>query len=210
MLLALPLSFLVATASAEDAEEAVREAFSAYRSALLAGNGERAAGLLSGSTHDYYDEMRALALYGDADAVKGQSLVNQMQVLLLRLRVAPDQLESSSPGAIIALAVDQGWIGKSSVLELQPGKVLSEGDVAVLHVLVEGRDAGPAFRFQREAGAWHLDLLPTLQASNAALQMAARKQGVPEDEFALVLMESVLGRKIGAEAWVPPRSRAEP
>ncbi len=125
---------------------------------------------------------------------------------MLRLRLPADELESLSPAELIAHAVDQGWIGKQSVLGIQPGKVLAEGDVAVIHVLIDEQDAGPAFQFARESGAWRLDLVPTTQAGNAALQMAARQQGVPEREFLLLLMESVLGRKVGSEAWVPPRS----
>jgi hypothetical protein len=201
---------LSTVALGEDNAAAVRNVFSAYRSAILSGEGDEAAAFLSQSTYDYYDEMRRLALYGDAKAVQAQSLVNQMQVLLFRLRVPSDQLESLSSQALIAHAVDQGWIGKNSVLKLQPGQVLSEGDVAVLHVIVDGKDAGPAFRFNRESGAWRLDLLPTMQASNAALQLTAKQQGVPENEFMLVLMESVLGRKVGPEAWNPLRNSSQP
>ena len=192
---------------AEDDAEAVRRVFSAYRAAILAGKGDAAAALLSRSTYAYYDEMRQLALRGDAASVQSQSLVNQMQVLMLRLRVPLGQLESLAPRELIAYAVDQGWIGKQSVLKLQPGKVHAEGDVAVLDVIIDAQEAGPAFSFNRESGAWRLDLVPTTQLGNAALELAARQQGIPESEFMLVLIESVLGRKVGAEAWVPPRGR---
>lgn len=110
-----------------------------------------------------------------------------------------------SPQELIAHAVNEGWIDKSSVLTLQAGKVLSEGDVAALHVIVDEQDAGPLFRFNRESGEWRLDLVPTTQATNAALQMTAEQQGISEEEFTLILIESVMGRKVGAEAWVPPR-----
>lgn len=190
--------------------EAVRRIFSAYRSAILSGRGDEAAALLSRSTYDYYDDMRQLALFGQASSVQSQSLVNQLQILMLRLRDPPDKLGSLSPEALIAHSVDKGWIGKNSVLKIQPGKVLSEADVAVLYVNVDGKDAGPAFRFNRESGAWRLDLVPTTQATNAALQSTAKQQGMTESEFMLVLMESVLGRKVGDEAWLPPRGDSQP
>ena len=205
----MALLLIPASARSEGDAKAVRRVFSAYRSALLAGEGDAAAALLTRSTYDYYDEMRRLALYADAGTVQAQSLINQLQVLMLRLRLPADELESLSPEELIAHAVDQGWIGKESVLTLQPGKVRSEGDVAVLHVEIDGEDAGPAFHFRRESGAWRLDLVPTTQAGNAALQMAARRQDIPEREFLLVLVESVLGRKVGSEAWLPPRSASQ-
>ena len=178
LLLLLPAGSALAEADAD----AVRRVFSAYRSAILSGEGNAAAALLSQSTYDYYDEMRQLALYGSADTVKALSLVNQMQVLTLRLRVPTDELESLSSQALIAHAVDQGWIGKNSVLKLQPGKVLADGDVAVLHLIVDGKDAGTAFRFNRESRAWRLDLVPTTQAPHQSLD---REQKTNQTQFHL-------------------------
>ncbi len=209
LLLAIALVVVALPGSADDGE-AVRTAFSAYRAAVLAGDGAAAAGLLSTSTHQYYGEMQQLALHGDAPTVQALSLVDQMQVLLFRLRVPAEQLDELSPKGLVAHSVDEGWIGKDSVLTLAPGKVQSEGDVAVLHVFVNGQDAGPAFRFNREPTGWKLDLLPTLQASNATLQLAAKERGVSEDEFMLILMESILGRKVTPDAWTPPRPGERP
>ena len=199
-----------ATALAADDVDAVRGAFSAYRSAILSGEGDAAAALLSRSTYDYYDEMRRLALEGSPEAVQAQSLVNQMQVLLLRLRVPREKLESLSAEALVAHTVYQGWVAKSSVLRLEPGKVVPEGDAAVLHVIIDEQDAGPAFHFQREAGSWRLDLVPTTQASNDTLELAAQQQGVPRSEFMRALMESAVGRPLGPEIWAPLRSAARP
>ena len=199
------LLLLSTAAAAADDSTAIHEAFSAYRSAILAGNGASATAYLSSSTFEYYDQMRELALDGDLKTVQGLSLINQMQVLMLRLRVPPDQLGSMTPHELVAHAVNEGWIGKNSVLAVQPGRVLSEKNVAVLHAIVNGQDAGPAFRFNRESGAWRLDLVPTIQAANAGLQMAIKREGVSESEFMITLIESVVGRKIGAEAWEPVR-----
>jgi hypothetical protein len=149
-------------------------------------------------------------LYGNAETVQAQPLVNQLNILLLRLRVPLDELESLSPRALIAHTVDQGWIAKSGVLGLEPGKVVAEGDAAVLHVVIDEQDAGPAFRFDREGGAWRLDLVPTTQDGNAALELAVRQQGVSESEFMLALVESAVGRKLGPEVWVPLRSTSPP
>jgi hypothetical protein len=35
--------------------------------------------------------------------------------------------------------------------------------------------------------------------------MAAKHEGVSESEFVVTLIESVVGRKVGAEAWEPLR-----
>ncbi len=203
-ILFLALVLGTATSSAEDDSDAVRSVFASYRRAILSGDGDAAAALLSQSTYDYYAEMKYLALYGSSEEVKSQSLVNQMQVLMYRLRIPTEQLESMSPRSLFAHEVNLGWIGKSSVVKLQPGKVISEGNAAALHVVVDGQVAGAPFQFNRESAQWRLDLVPTTQARNAALETIGKQQGVSGEGFMLILMESVLGRKVGAEDWEAP------
>ena len=203
---------LLAPERALAAEEAdlVREVFTSYRTAILAGDGEKASGLLSQTTYAYYDEMRTLALYGAEETVRAQPLVNQLQVLLFRTRIPSEQLQAFTPQGLIAHAVDQGWIGRQGVQRVQPGAVETEGEAAVLSVKIDDQDAGPLFRFNREDGGWRLDLVPTTQASNAALRMAAESQRMTEADFIGVMMESVLGRKLAADDWKPPLARPNP
>lgn len=195
---------LAPNAQANPEEQAIRHVFASYRTAVLSGDGEVGAKLLSQTTIEYYDQMRHLALYGSGETVRNLSLINQMQVLLFRARMDPMHLKSMSGHDVLAYAIKQGWTGKSSIVQLQIGKVLIEDPVAVAHGVFNGQDAGPAFRFVKEAGAWRFDLLPMLQASNAALQMSAMQQGISERDFMLILIESVVGRKLGPEMWEPP------
>lgn len=192
-------------ARASDAGDSIRSVFSAYRTAIMEGKGEEAADLLSRSTLDYFDKMRTLALHGDAATVQALALVDQMQVMLFRLRVPVETLETLSAKGLVAYAVEQGWIGKTSVAKVTPGKVQSQGDDAMLHVRVNGKDAGPAFRFGREAVGWRLDLVPTLKATDGILRSAALREGVSHNEYILAVMSIALERNVGDEAWVPPR-----
>lgn len=210
--LAVAIAVLWAAAPAlgadDDAPE-VRRVFSAYRDALLAGEGSTAAALLSHSTYDYYDEMRKLALYGAPETVRAKPLIDQMQVLMFRLRVPTERLEALSPEGLIAHAVDRGWIGRNAVLKVRPGEVELDEDRAVLHVRVDDRDAGE-FQLAREAEGWRIDLVPTTQASNVALERAAEQRGVPGSDLVLVLLESIVGRTLDDSAWLPPRTAAKP
>ncbi len=202
----LVLISLATVVVADDADE-IRGAFEAYRSAILEGRGDEAAGLLSRSTYDYYDGARRLALTGDEQAVKARILVDQMQVLLLRLRAPLDVLDSSTPPQLIAYAVEQGWIGKESVESIQAGQVRVQGDAATVTAIIGGQDMGPAFRFSRE-GSWRLDLVPTVQAVNAAIQAAAKESGLSDEAFMVALMSRVVGRELGSEMWQPLRKPA--
>lgn len=197
-------------AVAQSDEGSVRDAFVNYRSALLAGDGAAAAAHLSQSTYDYYDAMRRFALYGDAKTVQDQPVTDQLQILLLRLRVAPQMLESLSPVGLIAHSIEQGWIGRSSVERIEPGKVVTQGDAAIIHVVVDGEDRGPAFRFHRELGVWRLDLVPVMRATDASIRMAIEREGMGESDFMLAVVERAIGREIGIEAWIPLREPPVP
>lgn len=186
---------------AADDTDAVQGTFSAYRSAILSGDGEAAAALLSQNTLGYYNEARRIALYGELDEVEEQALVTQMIILSFRLRVPTERLESFSTRSLVAHVIEKGWIGKNSVEKLGPGQIFSEGDAAMMRATVEGHDTTIELRFSRESGAWRLDLLPTMVASNTALQNTAKQQGVSERELLVALLERVTGRKVDSRAW---------
>ena len=110
----------------------------------------------------------------------------------------------------LAQGADDPLLEKNGVQRVEPGKVVVKGDVAMLYVIAGGKDAVPGFIFHRESIGWRLDLVRTTQASNAALELAAKKQGVSEREFMIVLMEFALEREVGSEVWVAPKSAAAP
>ena len=201
----LALGLLAPSAQASTDSEAIQGAFSAYRKAVLTGDGAGAAGLLSASTHDYYELVRRLALHGDIDTVQGLSLMNQMQILMFRVRVPADQLEAQDSTGLISHAVSEGWIGKNSVRTLAPGPVEQTGDEAVLQTVIEGYERAPALRFVREDAAWKLDLVPTMKAGNVAFVKTAAQRGISQEEFLYTLLKQALGEELDASVWNAPR-----
>jgi len=192
-------------------EEAIRKAFEAYRTALLASDGRAAEYLLSKGTIDYYVELRDLALYAPSESLQGQTLVDQMQVLLLRIRMDPEQLEAMSGSELLVHSVEQGWIGKEGITRARLGKLRIAESSAVAHAEINGQDIGPAFHFVKEAGdIWRLDLLPTLESSNASLEFAAERRGISGRELLLMLIESSVGHEVDAGAWNPPIPAPQP
>lgn len=202
------LSTVAANAAPGDAD-AIRKVFLAYRGSILAGDGPSAAALLSRSTYDYYDAVRRLALTGDARTVQNRPLSDQVQILLYRLRVPREKLDSLSPLGLIAYSIDQGWIGKESVEKIQPGPVVVRGDTALVHVVVDGEDRGPGFRFDREDDGWRLDLVPVMRATDRSLRMAVERENMGESDFILAVVERALDREVGIEAWIPLQRESE-
>lgn len=185
--------------------EAVRETFEHYRRALLAEDGESAAGLVSTNTLEAYQRYRDLALTGSEDAVKELSMVERMQVLLLRHRIEPDALEMMTGRGTFAHAVDEAWVGSGGIQRLQIHRVTVRGDEANANVGMGPAPSPELFRFTKEEGEWRFDLMPSLTSAEGALQQMAAARGIEENEFLLGMIGSMSGEPATEALWQPPR-----
>lgn len=208
---AFSLFFSTATVANEggaNGANAVRQTFAEYRLALLRQDGDAAVEVLSQPTVDYYAAIQQLAVCGSEDEVRGQSLIDRMQVLLMRLRVPKGELLTMSGRETLIYAIEQGWVGRSDVASASVGDVTITNGTAVGQHVVQGQPSEAKFYFVNEEGAWKLDLLPTIQASGKAMSMLAKQHNRQEDEWLFQLVGLVTQRQLTDAAWEPisPRS----
>ena len=203
--LRLAIAFAIGVGGCSTADEAqmVRQVFEKYKQAVLSDNGEAAASFLSQKTIDYYGDMQQLAVCASPQEVRNQSMVNRMQVFLLRWRVPPDVLPQMSELELVTYAVNQGWIGKSDVVTLDIGDVAVSDSVAFAQVVKNDQSSMMKFQFLKESGAWKLNLQPLLQVSNVAFKELATQSGIEENEFIFRLLESLEGRQPTEQIWQP-------
>ena len=185
--------------------EAVRETFERYRRALVEEDGDAAAGLVSTNTLEAYQRFRDLALTGSAAAVNEVSMVERMQVLLLRHRIEADALESMSGRDAFTHAVDQAWVGSGGIDRLQVHRVSVRGDQATANVGMGRAPSPDLFHFRKEDGAWRFDLMPSLSSAEGALEQMAAARGVEENEFLLGMIGAMSGEPATEALFEPPR-----
>ena len=181
----------------------VRQSFADYRAAILADEGDAATELVSSASVAYFAEMQRLALYASSEEVRSQSLVNQMQILTFRYRIDAEALRSMTPKKLFAYTIDQGWTGKSGVLELELGLIEVTRDVAVAKVLKDGRPTRIEYRYVRERDGWRWDMEPTLHSTNKGLKMLADQRETSEESLVLSLLESTYGSGVRPTIWNP-------
>jgi len=192
-------------AAAQDEAADVREAFLGYRTAILTGDGETAAELVTERTRTLYREFADDALTLDKPGLDGLHVMDRISVMQLRHQMTRQQLESMNGGEIVAYAVDHGWIGKDGAARLQIGNFTVEGDSASAPILGgDGKETLLRMRFAREQGLWRLDLVEMMALTRVAIAQAIRQTGLTEDEFILFALEATSGRKPGPEIWSPP------
>ncbi|MBW3539792.1 MAG: hypothetical protein KY476_05940, partial [Planctomycetes bacterium] len=188
--------------SDSDVEE-VGNAFEAYQSALTTTDGEKAAESVSSATIQLYQEHSDLSISGDPETVQNLSMINRMQVLLIRHRVAPASLKAMDGREVFAHAVNNEWIGKDSVVRVGIDDVAITGNRATAKVTKGGKRTGETFHFVKEHGRWKLDLTPTFRAADQLFQEAARRRGMSENEFIFSVITSLSGRQVTDEIWQP-------
>jgi ABC-type oligopeptide transport system substrate-binding subunit len=188
----------------ENAIQGVSDCFAAYKGAILAQKGEVAVEHLSQGTIDEFQNYVNLALTADREELEALSVINRMQVILMRHRIPLDTLRGLNGRSAIVYAVDRDWIGKNAVIRTELGEVSTHDDRATAEVIIGGQKAPTRFQFRRENGTWRFDLLTVLMDGNTAMKRAAEQAGMDENEFLFNLTESVTGKKIDESIWTPP------
>ncbi|HVM95464.1 MAG TPA: hypothetical protein VMT89_03695 [Candidatus Acidoferrales bacterium] len=184
--------------------ENIQAVFRTYKDAVLKGDGAAAAAVLSQDTVDWYAESQQLALHGTKDQLQKLQPLQRFQALAFRYRTDPHVLRTLSPRQVIAYAVEQGWMGKSTLERTDIGDVKIAGDTAEAEVTVDGKPAGQQYNFMREQGQWRFDQLPLLASGDEQLRAAAAQRKMSEEQLILALLEAFSKKKVGDEIWVPP------
>lgn len=183
---------------------AVKQAFDSYKSAILNDKGADAAECVDRQTLDWYEDTRRWALTATRAQLAELSLFNRLQAVLVRHRVARAELEKMDGRKLFVHAVENGWVGKSSVSGLEIGEVSITGAFAAGTVVKEGRPTNLKFQFVIEAGRWRLKLLPVMKQAEPALRAQIKRAGLTEDGYILQVAETVSGRKPAPTIWDPP------
>jgi len=188
-------------------EQAIRGVFLHYQEAIGKRQGETAANLVSEKTLAYYERMRVAALSMPAAEVKSSPLMDRMMTLLLRARVAKEDLKAWHGRELFVQAVAQGWVGEGAQ-RLVPDEVSIDGSTASLGMRSGTSIMPPAqgYRLYQEAGGWKLDIMSIAPPDGPGMKAMEKKlaQIDPNPERALEkLTEKTSGKPVSAAIWEP-------
>jgi hypothetical protein len=196
-------------APANPDEPAIRATFEAYRTALLARDGEGALSHVSQPVLEYYGYVRDLALYASAAEVRARPLSDQLFVLLLRHRIPSARLRGMTARQVFTHGVAQGWISDEQARTQQIGRIGVTGNMAFAEMLIGGRRSPIGLHFVRQEGAWKWDMLGVIQGMDTALRSVAERAGITPEALLLRSAERVAGRRVPPTIWDPPFPRPD-
>ena len=184
-------------------QQAVRQIFSAYKYALLNDLGAEAADLISEKTLRHYDQLRQLALTGDANELKELPSFNRLVVLAIRHNVAAIMLRKMQGKDIFAYGVKNQWVAKDSVAPFELGNINIYGNYAGGEISLNGSSGNSQLEFRKENGVWRLNLMPLLE--RVGRERSAQLNSYPDENKTIVgIIEQMSGRKVDPGIWTPP------
>lgn len=187
-----------------DDKAGVEAAWTDFKKASLSGQGEIAAGRVTSATHDYYEEIRKLALEASRDELGKYVFMKRYTALGMRLRMPAEQLRSMSGRELFVYSVDQGWIGKNSATDEGIGEITVTGDHARAVATKAGRPTRQYYHFVKKDGVWRLDMLQLMKFANVAFDQMLQDSGMTEAQFTKRFLEATTGKTVTDDLWIPP------
>lgn len=193
---------VVAHAKAASENDAVMKSLVAYHDALQRGDGKDAVRWSTGKTVAFYDDVREQALHASASDLRKLSPMSKLTVLMVRAQLKASDLRELDGAAMMALAVEKGWISREPLVQSDLGKITVKGDEARIEHKLHGK-ATWTYRLVKEKGDWRFDVTSAFPAAEVVLQAWMVDQGKKEEELLLDLIKKQTGAKPDASIWQP-------
>ena len=197
------LIFLSLKSYSQSDTELVLESFENYKNAILTDKGTLAADYVDSRTMKYYDDILEEIKSADSLTVDSMSILDKLTVLTMRHRVAKNDLLSFDGRGLFIYAIDNGMVGKNSVVSAELGEVTTTGDFSKAEFMTNGRKTPFFYHFYREDGNWKIDLTHLLSMGTMGFKKLIEDSGETENDFILNILELLTGQRPSAAVWQP-------
>ncbi|MCC6370927.1 MAG: hypothetical protein IT236_07985 [Bacteroidia bacterium] len=189
-----------------DTEKEVRNAYDAYKTAILNGDGEGTSKLVSSNTMQYYGTLLDMVLTADSNKLMLEGLLEKFTVLAIRQTVDWGRLRAMSGKELFVYAIENGMIGKDAA-KTSIGNIEYKNDNLVIgEILKDGIPTNVYTDFKREDGKWRVNFQTLLKANEKSLRNMMQQPGLTENECLLAFFKSVFGVAPSREMWLPVKA----
>ena len=188
--------------AAQSTQDSIRGTFNDYKSAILNDDGERAVGYVDSRTLAYYGEMLDKTKTADSSTVDALPIMDKLMVLAIRHRTSRADLLRFDAQKLFVYAIEQGMVGKGSVMNIEIGEVTVDGATARGQFMSNGVPGPVYFGFYDENG-WKVDLTSIFPAANEAFQQMVDESTTNENEYLIQILEMLTGTPASEDIWQP-------
>ncbi len=179
----------------------VQKSFDDYKSAILNDKGEEAVNFVDSRTIKYYSEILDKSKNADSTTVSSMGLMDKLMVLTIRHKTSKQDILSFDGKGLLVYAINEGMVGKGSVMNTSIGEVEIDGTFAKGQFISNGEIAPFHFNFYKEDNAWKVDLTSIFSIGTTAFRTMQKESGYEENEYLFMLLEYMTGKKPGVEIW---------
>ena len=197
------LTLIAFGCSKVDQAPMVKESFQQYKSALLNQDGFTAYFYVDSNTKAYYDEILDKVMTASESETKNMSFGTKMIVTMARHSISNQQLREMNGEELFIYAVENGWIGKESISNLEITVSSIEKNIAETHVVNEEGEAPFGFTFRKEDKTWRIDLTSMFSRTEMVLEEQIKESGVDEDVFIYAMLTQTSGFRPDESIWEP-------
>jgi len=199
----LLLIFLAIDSYSQSDKELVLKSFENYKNAILTDKGKVAVDFVDSRTMNYYSTILDKTITADSLEVESLGIIDKLTVLSLRHRVTKKNLLNFNATDLFVYAIDNGMVGKNSVINAELGDVFTNGDFSKAEFVVNGSKTPFFFHFYREAKVWKIDITHLFPLGAMSLKKMVEDSGENENEFITNILEVLTGKKPTENIWKP-------
>lgn len=185
------------------AADDIQSVFQKYRTALLTGDGEAAWAVLDSHTQNFYSTALQDALTLPKSRLDRLDMIHKLTVLRLRADLRREELQNLTGHDVLVMAVQNGWISKSSVESMTNLHRIEVTDRYAGAFLPESPKI-PALYFINEGSEWKLSLFRSFELVNATMRQWRVQSGQTERDFLLGMLRQVSKYEVDEKIWDGP------
>jgi len=199
----ISLIFLSISSYSQSDKELVLKSFENYKNAILTDKGSVAADFVDSRTMNYYSTILDKVKTADSLEIDAMGLIDKLTVLTMRHRVPKKNLLNFNGEDLFIYAIDNGMVGKSSVVNAELGDVVTNDDFSQAEFVVNGQKTPFFFHFYHEDNVWKIDITHLFSLGTMALKQMIEDSGESENDYIVTILELLTGEKPTENIWKP-------
>ena len=197
------ISSLLTSCSGLGEEKRILDTFEGYKRALLDQNGLLSVDFVTKETIALYQQYLDWAKTATGEELAKLSLINQIQVILIRHSCPQDVVLELDGKGIFIYAVDRGWIDSRIVVNAGLTDVTISANKAHGFIVQNGVKTAEKFHFIKQDGKWRFDLSRIISEANSLLAKMVKESGMTEKQFIISCSKAISNETVSETIWDP-------
>ena len=193
------------TVKVQDQPEDIVNSFTAFKTAVMESNGEKAYEIVDKNTRDYYDRIYKVIMEYNQEQLKQLTLGEKLQVLTYRHRIPQQTLKKLSGKKLFIHIFNEGW-SVDEVKVIYSDKVQIKGETASMSAKANGKKISLVYKFNKESDAWKMDLAAVNKNAEGYINATFKNTGLSEREFLFKVIGMSNGKPVSETVYRPANS----